>query len=73
LIKLTIGSGTPLETEGEIVIEHGCVMLYHHKPKEKKKVGLGETPYTMELICGYCLHPGETIRKVGEGVYDVQL
>jgi len=72
-LKLTLGSGTPVEIEkGELAVEHGCLVLYQHKDKEKKKVGLGEVPYSKELILAYCLHPGETVRKISEGVYDVQ-
>lgn len=58
MIKLTIGNGTPIETEkGEIEVEHNCVILRNH---------LGQ------IIIAYCLHPGESVRAVSKGVYDVQ-
>ena len=72
-MKLTIGASTPLSVEkGEVVVEQGCVILYEHKAKDKKKVGLGECAYSRELIVAYCLHPGESVRRIQEGEFDVQ-
>jgi len=60
-LKLTIGAGTPIEVKsGSISVDNGCVVMME---KRKSKT---------ELVIAYRLHPGETLRRIAEGVYDVQ-
>lgn len=60
-MKLTIGAGTPLEVKaGTVSVENGCVVMMEKRTKGS------------ELVIAYRLHPGESLRRISEGVYDVQ-
>lgn len=64
-MKLTIGAGTPLEVKaGTISVQDGCVLMM----EKKNKTGVER----MELVIAYRLHPGESLRRIAEGEYDVQ-
>lgn len=62
-MKLKIGNGTPIEVKaGNVSVQDGCVLMTENKGK-----GNGS-----ELVIAYRLHPGESLRRIAEGVYDVQ-
>lgn len=47
---------------GNVSVQDGCVLMTENKGK-----GNGS-----ELVIAYRLHPGESLRRIAEGVYDVQ-
>ena len=70
-MKLTIGSGTPVDVkDGVVSIEHGCVILQAPRGSEEDKRFYLDT---MELILAYKLRDGEYVRRMASEAYDVQL
>jgi len=49
---------------GTISVQDGCVLMM----EKKNKTGVER----MELVIAYRLHPGESLRRIAEGEYDVQ-
>ena len=61
MISLKLKGGTKIEAkDGWISVDGSCVTLYDVVRSENV------------LLIGYCLIPGETVRRVKEGEYEIE-